>query len=47
MSKFRHRINNPDQYIGIKYDPTESQCITEEFDDVEEVIFFSSKTTNC
>jgi hypothetical protein len=47
MSKFRHRVNNPEQYTGIKYDPTESKCILEEFDDVEDVIFLSSKTTNC
>ncbi len=49
MSKFRHRINNPDQYTGIEYDPEGKLKIQEEepIDLDEGVEFFSSLIESC
>ena len=48
LSKFRHRVNNPDQYTGIEYDP-EGKLKVKEEEPVEEkdVIFFSSQIVCC
>ena len=48
MSKFRHRVNNPEQYTGIEYDPEEKLKVQEE-EPIEEkdVIFFSSQIVAC
>ena len=48
MSKFRHRVNNPDQYTGIEYDP-EGKLKVQEEDPVDEkdVVFFSSQIVAC
>ena len=48
MSKFRHRINNPEQYTGIEYDP-EGKLKVQEEEPIEEkdVIFFSSQIVAC
>jgi len=48
MSKFRHRVNNPDQYTGIEYDPEGKLRVREEdASDKQDVIFFSSKIVAC
>ena len=49
MSKFRHRINNPDQYTGIEYDPEGKLKIQEEepVDWEKGVEFFSSLIEAC
>ena len=49
MSKFRHRINNPDQYTGIEYDPEGKLIVQEEepIDLEEGVEFFSSLIEAC
>ena len=48
LSKFRHRVNNPDQYTGIEYDP-EGKLRLQEEDPIDEkdVIFFSSQIVAC
>ena len=48
MSKFRHRVNNPEQYTGIEYDP-EGKLKVQEEEPIEEkdVIFFSSQIVAC
>ena len=48
MSKFRHRVNNPEQYTGIEYDP-EGKLKVQEEEPIEEkdVIFFSSQIVTC
>ena len=48
MSKFRHRVNNPEQYTGIEYDP-EGKLKVQEAEPIEEkdVIFFSSQIVAC
>lgn len=48
MSKFRHRVKNPDQYTGIDYDP-EGKLKVKEAEPIEEeeVIFFSSQIVAC
>ncbi len=48
MSKFRHRVNNPDQYTGIQYDPEGKLKVKEEEPiDEKDVIFFSSQIVAC
>jgi hypothetical protein len=48
LSKFRHRMNNPDDYTGINYDPEGKLKIREEEPiDEKDVIFFSSKIVAC
>tara|TARA_Y100001958_G_C20673920_1_gene191858 strand:+ start:233 stop:499 length:267 start_codon:yes stop_codon:yes gene_type:complete len=48
LSKFRHRVNNPDQYTGIEYDPEGKLRIQEEDPiDEKDVIFFSSQIVAC
>ena len=48
MSKFRHRVNNPDQYTGIEYDPEGKLRIQEEdVIDEKDVVFFSSQIVAC
>ena len=48
MSKFRHRVNNPDQYTGIEYDPEGKLRIQEEDPiDEKDVILFSSQIVAC
>ena len=48
MSKFRHRVNNPEQYTGIEYDP-EGKLKVQDEEPIEEkdVIFFSSQIVAC
>jgi len=48
LSRFRHRVNNPDQYTGFKYDPEGKLKIPDEepIDD-KDVIFFSSQIVAC
>ena len=48
LSKFRHRVNNPEQYTGIEYDP-EGKLKVQEEEPIEEkdVIFFSSQIVAC
>lgn len=51
MSKFRHRVNNPDQYTGMKYDP-EGKLKDDNVIDINdysntEPKFFSSRIPNC
>ena len=48
LSKFRHRVNNPDQYTGIEYDPEGKLKVQEEdTTDKQDVIFFSSQIVAC
>ena len=48
MSKFRHRVNNPDQYTGIEYDPEGKLKVKEEEPvDEKDVVFFSSQIVAC
>ena len=51
MSKFRHRINNPEQYTGIKYDPDgkvrDDKVISINDYNHLETRFFSSKIPQC
>jgi len=48
LSRFRHRMNNPDDYTGIEYDPEGKLKIQEEEPvDEKDVIFFSSKIVAC
>ena len=48
LSKFRHRVNNPDQYTGIEYDP-EGKLKVKEEEPIEEkdIVFFSSQIVAC
>jgi len=51
MSKFRHRINNPDHYTGMKYDP-EGKLKDNNVIDINDynnldTRFFSSKIPQC
>lgn len=48
MSKFRHRVKNPEQYTGIEYDP-EGKLKVQEEEPIEEkdIIFFSSQIVAC
>ena len=51
MSKFRHRVNNPDQYTGMKYDP-KGKLKDDNVIDINdysntEPKFFSSRIPNC
>jgi hypothetical protein len=48
MSKFRHRVNNPNQYTDIRYDP-DGKLRVKEKDPIEDknVVFFSSRIPNC
>ena len=48
LSKFRHRMNNLDDYTGIEYDPEGKLKIKEEEPiDEKDVIFFSSQIVAC
>ena len=48
LSKFRHRMNNLDDYTGIEYDPAGKLKIKEEEQiDEKDVIFFSSQIVAC
>ena len=48
MSKFRHRVNKPDQYTGIEYDPEGKLKVKEEESvDEKDVVFFSSQIVAC
>ena len=53
MSKFRHRVNNPDQYTGIEYDPDgklkgNNVIDINDYNYLEvETRFFSSKIPQC
>ena len=48
LSKFRHRVNNPDQYTGIEYDPEGKLKIPDEEPiDEKDIIFFSSRIHAC
>lgn len=48
MSKFRHRVNNPEQYTGIEYDPEGKLKIQEDvFVEEKDFVFFSSQIVEC
>ena len=47
MSKFRHRMNNPEQYTGIKYDPNGRLEDPINDYDYTEHRFFSSRIPRC
>ena len=48
MSKFRHRIKNPELYTGTRYDPQGKFRIPDELPiDEEDIIFFSSRIVEC